>query len=177
MNQLYEQLRSGLIASCQALPEELLHGSEIMACVTVAAWRGGAVGIRANGLADIRAIRASVPLLIIGLYQDDTTGVYITPTVEHARAVAEAGADIMALDRTQRPRPDGKTLAEVTAAIHSEFGKPVQADVSTLEEGLAAEAILGVGTTSAFEVDCSRKFIRYLKPGAAPQNGVELRNP
>ena len=73
----------------QALPGEPLHG--------------------ANGPDDIRAIRAAVDLPIIGLYKDNIPGypVYITPTMEHVRAIAAAGADIIAIDATQRLLPHG----------------------------------------------------------------------
>jgi N-acylglucosamine-6-phosphate 2-epimerase len=135
------QLRGGLVVSCQALPDEPLHGAAIMARMAIAAEQGGAVGIRANGPEDIAAIRAAVTLPIIGIYKDGDTGVYITPSWQHAQAVAEAGADIIALDATQRPRPDGEQLAALIDAIHTRLHKPVMADVSTLEEGLAAEAL------------------------------------
>ena len=138
--QFVEQVRGGLIVSCQALPNEPLHGAEIMARMALAAWLGGAVGIRANGADDIRAIRAVVPLPIIGIYKDGDEGVYITPTFRHAQVVSEAGADVVALDATPRPRPDGSTLSEIIAAIHAQLGKLVMADVSTLDEALAAEA-------------------------------------
>ncbi len=141
------RLRGGLIVSCQALPHEPLHGAEIMARMAVAAWQGGAVGIRANTPADIRAIRERVPLPLIGLYKAGDADVYITPTLEHARAVLEAGADIVALDATGRPRPDGRSLAEVIAALHGKYGAPVMADVSTLEEGMTA-ADLGADLVS-----------------------------
>jgi N-acylglucosamine-6-phosphate 2-epimerase len=133
-----EKVRGRLIVSCQALPDEPLHGAEIMARMALAAWQGGAAGIRANGPADIAAIRQSVPLPIIGLYKDGTEGVYITPTLDHARAVAQA--DIIALDATPRPRPGGCLLTDLIAAIHAELDRPVLADVSTVEEALAAEA-------------------------------------
>jgi len=139
--QILEQLRGGLIVSCQALPDEPLHGAHIMARMAVAARDGGAVGIRANHPDDIRAIRAAVSLPLIGLWKDGNAGVYITPTVMHAQAVAEAGADIVALDATQRPRPGGETLGAIIAAIHADLGKLVMADISTLDEGLVAEAL------------------------------------
>lgn len=137
--QFIAQVRNGLIVSCQALPHEPLHGAEIMARMALAAQQGGAVGIRANGEADIRAIRQAVPLPIIGIIKDGDTGVYITPTFDHARRTAEAGADVIALDATGRPRPDGSTAAAIIQRIHVELGKLVMADVSTLEEGQAAE--------------------------------------
>lgn len=135
------QLQGGLIVSCQALPDEPLHGAAIMARMALAAQQGGAVGIRANGPDDIAAIRAAVSLPIIGIYKDGNDGVYITPTWQHARAVAEAGAAIIALDATQRPRPGGEQFGELADAIHTELHKLVMADVSTLDEGLAAEAL------------------------------------
>ena len=52
--------------------------------------------------------------------------------------MADAGADVIAIDATQRPRPAYATLAEYIAAIHAATGLPVMADISTFEEGLAA---------------------------------------
>jgi N-acylglucosamine-6-phosphate 2-epimerase len=138
--QFIEQVKSGLIVSCQALPNEPLHGADIMARMALAAWQGGAVGIRANGAEDIRAIRKAVPLPIIGILKDGDSGVYITPTLDHARLVAEAGADIVALDATHRARRDGSSVRDLIEGIHNELGKLVMADISTLEEALTAEA-------------------------------------
>lgn len=112
-----------------------------MSRMAESARQAGAVGIRANGIDDIAAIRAQLQVPIIGLWKDGEKGVYITPTVEHAIAVARAGADIVALDGTDRPRPDGRSLTEVIAAVHEMTGCPVLADVATLADGkLAAEA-------------------------------------
>ena len=139
--QLKTQLKGGLIVSCQALADEPLHGAEIMARMALAAQQGGAVGIRANSPVDIQAIRATVNLPLIGLYKDGNEGVYITPTLAHAQAVATAGADIIALDATPRPRPDGSQLRDIIDAIHHQLHKLVMADISTFEEGVvAAEA-------------------------------------
>ena len=134
-----QQVRGKLIVSCQALEDEPLHGPEIMARMALAAQMGGAVAIRANSPADVRAIKQAVHLPVIGLYKDGTEGVYITPTVRHVIEMVEAGADIVALDATQRPRPNGDTLADQIEAAHMR-GKPVLADVSTLEEALQAQA-------------------------------------
>jgi N-acylglucosamine-6-phosphate 2-epimerase len=141
-NRFVDQVRGGLIVSCQALPGEPLFGAEIMARMAIAAQQGGAVAIRANSPPDIAAIRAAVDLPIIGLYKVDVPGypVYITPTLDEARQVAAAGAQIIAIDATDRPRPQPGTLADFIAAIHTETGCLVLADISTLDEGLAAEA-------------------------------------
>ena len=137
---IFTRLQGGLIVSCQALEDEPLHGSQIMAAMARAAVQGGAVGIRANSPADITAIRAAVDLPLIGLYKARISGykVYITPTVLHACAVAVAGADVIALDATQREHPDGLTAAGLIDLVKQQTKKPVLADVSTLAEGLAA---------------------------------------
>jgi N-acylglucosamine-6-phosphate 2-epimerase len=144
------RLKVGLVVSCQALPGEPLHGPVFMTAMAVTAVRAGAVAVRLNGLADISAVRAAnLGVPIIGLWKDGDEGVYITPTLEHALAVVAAGADVVALDATYRPRPDGRTLAETIEAIHSRTGALVMADVATAEEGhAAAEAGADlVGTT------------------------------
>lgn len=140
--QFVAQVRGRLIVSCQALAHEPLHGAEIMARMAVAAQQGGAAAIRANGPDDVRAICAAVSLPVIGLYKEDVPGypVYITPTLRHALAVAEAGAAVIAIDATDRARPQPGTLAEFIEAIHAQTGCLVLADISTLEEGIAAEA-------------------------------------
>jgi N-acylglucosamine-6-phosphate 2-epimerase len=138
----FATIRGGLIVSCQALPGEPLHGSEMMAAMARAAALGGAVAIRANGPEDIAAIRAAVDLAIIGLYKVDLPGldVRITPSITYAEEIAAAGADVIALDATARPHPGGVSVAELIAQVHQRTGLPVLADVATLEEGLAAAA-------------------------------------
>lgn len=136
------QVSGRLIVSCQAQPHEPLYGAAIMARMAVAAAEGGAAAIRANTPQDIAAIRDAVRLPIVGLYKVDLPGydVYITPRLEDACAVAAAGADVIAIDATQRPRPQYPALADYVAAIHEATGLPILADISTYEEGVAAEA-------------------------------------
>ena len=50
---ILRQLHGGLVVSCQASPGDPLHGPVFMAAMARAAVLGGAVGIRANGPADI----------------------------------------------------------------------------------------------------------------------------
>ncbi|MBP1993348.1 N-acetylmannosamine-6-phosphate 2-epimerase [Paenibacillus eucommiae] len=130
----------GLIVSCQSFPGEPLHGTPFMVALAQSAKIGGAVGIRAKGAADITAIKKEVGLPVIGLNKVDIEGyeIYITPTLEIALAVHAAGADIVAIDATTRQRPDGLSLSDTIRELKSR-GIPVMADVSILEEGLAAE--------------------------------------
>ncbi len=156
---LLNQLRKGLIVSCQALEDEPLYGSEIMALMAKAALIGGAVGIRANSPMDIRSVRRSLPHVpIIGLFKADLPGfsVRITPTLRHAIEIAEAGCDIIALDATDRPHPEGE-VARLIEQVKQATGCLVLADISTLAEGLAAQtggADL-VGTTLSGYTDYS----------------------
>ena len=132
-------LARGLIVSCQAPEGTPLRAASHMAAMAKAAEQGGAVAIRANGPNDIRAIKAQVQLPMIGLWKLDIEGFepYITPTLESARAIAEAGADIIAIDATLRPHPEG-SMADFLKTLKQELGLPIFADVSSLEEGLAA---------------------------------------
>ena len=141
LQQFVAQVRGRLIVSCQAQLHEPLYGSAIMARMAVAAAQGGAAAIRSNTPQDIAAIRGAVGLPIVGLYKVDLPGydVYITPRLADAIAVAEAGADVIAIDATQRPRPDYAALADYITAIHEETGLPVLADIATFEEALAAQ--------------------------------------
>jgi len=138
---LLKRLRGGLIVSCQAESDEPLHGSQTMAAMAVAAAEGGAVGIRANTPMDIAAIRLASILPIIGIYKLDLPGytVRITPTVDSALLVAQAGADLIAVDGTSRPHPDHLNLIERIRLIHEQTRCPVIADISTADEGLAAK--------------------------------------
>ncbi|MER7334197.1 MULTISPECIES: N-acetylmannosamine-6-phosphate 2-epimerase [unclassified Micromonospora] len=140
MNDALARIRGGLVVSCQAYPGEHLRNPDSMRRMAQAAAVGGAVGIRAQGLADLRAIREHVELPLIGLWKDGDAPVFITPTLAHAVAVAEAGADIVAVDGTRRPRPDGRSLAQVVAAVHERTGRAVLADCGSIEDARAAAA-------------------------------------
>ena len=136
---MIESLRGGLIVSCQAYPGEPLRDPRAMALIAQSAAEGGAVGIRAQGLDDIRMIHEAVALPQIGLWKVGAGGVFITPTLEHALAVVEAGAEIVAIDGTRRPRPDGLSLAETIREIHEQTGALVMADAGSFDDGLAAQ--------------------------------------
>ncbi|UBU12976.1 N-acetylmannosamine-6-phosphate 2-epimerase [Nonomuraea gerenzanensis] len=154
-----EAIRGRLVVSCQAYPGEPMRDPDTMCRMAQAVAAGGAAGIRAQGLEDLRRIRAALDLPLIGLWKDGDGDVFITPTLGHALAVAATGADIVALDGTRRPRPDGRTLARTIKAVHKRTGRLVMADVSTREEGLAAaEAGADViGTTLAGYTPYSRR--------------------
>ncbi|WP_182201028.1 N-acetylmannosamine-6-phosphate 2-epimerase [Paraliobacillus salinarum] len=139
---ILEQIQKNLIVSCQALPDEPLHDPYIMSKMALAAKQGGATGIRANTVKDIQAIKQEVDLPIIGIIKKDYQGsnVFITPTLKEVDELFQEGIDIIAFDATKQERPDGKTFLEFFTEVRAKYPKQLfMADVSTLEEGIAAE--------------------------------------
>ena len=130
-------LPRGLIVSCQARADNPLHGPQFMGAMALAARDGGAVAIRANGPQDVAAVqRAGLPVIGINKVFSNHHPVYITPSLAAAEAVVAAGAGIVALDCTSRPR-DGEPVSVLIGKIR-DLGVEVFADISTLEEGLQA---------------------------------------
>jgi N-acylglucosamine-6-phosphate 2-epimerase len=140
MTDALERLRGGLVVSVQAAPGSPLAVPEHLAAIARAVVAGGAVGIRTEGVATVRAIREAVDVPVIGLVKRTEPGsaVYITPRLEDAVAVAEAGAELVAVDATERPRPDGTSGAEFVAAAAAELPGRIVADVDSADAGRAA---------------------------------------
>lgn len=135
-------LADGLIVSCQPVTGGALDRPEIVAAFALAAEAGGARGLRIEGLANLRAVRAVTTLPIIGLIKriDPETPIIITATPADARDLAEAGADIVAFDATLRPGRRA-SVAALVDAVHA-AGCLAMADIATLAD---AEAALGAG--------------------------------
>ena len=104
-----EQIHNGLIVSCQAPDGSPLHGKNLMSVMAQAAEDGGAAAIRAEGLADIKSIKAAVSIPVLGLIKLKTpqTPVIITPLLQNVVDLIEAGADMIAVDASMRKRMDG----------------------------------------------------------------------
>lgn len=135
MNNLLSKLPelSGLIVSCQAPVTSPLHNPTIITAMAQASANNGAKAVRIDTPNHIKAVKEKVLVPIIGLWKQiiAESDVYITPQFHHALAVAEAGADIIAMDATQRKRPGGEKLVDIIRGIHQQIGKPVMADVDT----------------------------------------------
>jgi len=141
-SKILQSLKGKLIVSCQAQPGEPLCVRGYMAKMALAAKIGGASGIRAESIRDIEDIRKEVGLPIVGLWKVMTEGcnVYITPTIEEARAVYNAGAEIIAIDATNRKNREGFYAWELIKKIKADMPQAlVMADISTIEEGINAE--------------------------------------
>lgn len=133
-----ESLRGQLIVSCQAYPGEPMRDPRTTGQVAASAVIGGAAAVRVQGLSDVQHTRSAVEVPVIGLWKDGHDGVFITPTLRHALAVANAGAHVVAIDGTRRRRPDGLTLAQTVAAIHAESHALVMADCGSFDDAAAA---------------------------------------
>ncbi|MGC2941804.1 MULTISPECIES: N-acetylmannosamine-6-phosphate 2-epimerase [unclassified Brevibacterium] len=149
--EILEALRGRLIVSAQAYPGEPMRDPNTMSQVAASAVIGGAAAVRVQGLGDIQATRSAVEVPIIGLWKDGKDGVVITPTFEHAYAVALAGSHIVALDGTRRDRPDGLSLAETVQRLHEQTNALVMADCGSLADARAAVGAGAdiIGTTLA----------------------------
>jgi len=150
---LLQRVRGGLVVSCQAAPGEPLDDVDALRRLARAALDGGASGIRLNGPDVIAALRrdpAGARVPIIGIAKRYFGGeLRITPNFAAAAALAAAGADIIAMDCTQRPSLTGEPWPELLRRIHDELHLPVMADIATVAEAEAAAAAGAdlVGTT------------------------------
>ncbi|QSV61615.1 MAG: N-acetylmannosamine-6-phosphate 2-epimerase [Dolichospermum sp. DL01] len=159
-------LPKGLIVSCQAPVNSPLHDPYVIAAMAKAAVNNGAVAVRIDTPSHIQAVREKVQVPIIGLWKQVITGsdVYITPQFHHAVAVAEAGADIIAIDATTRNRPGDEKLADIITLIHQQLNKPIMADVDTFEAAqLAVNAGADIVGTTLFGYTAETK--NFSPPG------------
>lgn len=138
---ILKALKGGLIVSCQVQPDDPVYSLDFVVKMAKAAQWAGAVGIRANEPEQIRLIKEAVDLPLIGLYKiwHADTSVFITPTLEAAKAVWEAGADIIAIDCTDQINHEGKKAWELLPIVKKEIPEAlIFADVSNYEEAKRA---------------------------------------
>lgn len=139
--QLLKPLESGLIVSCQVAADSPLNHPRIIAAIAESAVAQNAVAVRINTPENIAAVRERISAPILGLWKQNIpeSEIYITPTFDHAQAIAQAGADLIAIDATLRDRPE--PLATLIENIHQDLNKLVVADIDCLEAAMvAAEA-------------------------------------
>ena len=133
-------LRGGLVVSCQPVPGGAMDRPDIVAAFALAALDGGAVGLRIEGLANLRAVRAVTDAPVIGLIKRDLdhSPVRITPLLQDVRDLIDAGADIIACDATDRTRP--VPVADLIRAVQA-AGRLAMADCATAADGRRAAAL------------------------------------
>jgi putative N-acetylmannosamine-6-phosphate epimerase len=149
-----DRLKGKLVVSCQPVVGGPMDRTDIVVAFALAAEAGGAAGLRIEGVERVRAVRAATRLPVIGLVKriDPSTPIIITPTRADVAALAEAGADIIAFDATDRSRPE--PVAALAGAVHR-AGRIAMADIATqLEAQNAREAGCDIiGTTLSGYLD------------------------
>lgn len=142
--EITESLKGGLIVSCQVQHDDPVYSLDFVVKMAKAAQWGGAVGIRANSPEQIRAIKQEVNLPLIGLYKiwHDDTDVFITPTLQAAKEVWDAGAEIIALDCTSQITHEGRPAYELLPMVKKEIPEAlIFADISSYDEAVRAIAL------------------------------------
>ena len=140
---IIDRLKNKVVVSVQAMPREPLYLEKCMAAMMKSVVKGGAGGLRVAGTRDVKNAKTLFDVPVIGITKPDIIPanykeiVYITPELKDVIALIEAGADIIAFDGTQRPRPNKNSLGEMIKYIH--INKRVaMADIATVEEGIEA---------------------------------------
>ena len=159
LDEVLRALAQRLIVSCQPVPGGAFDTVGGVLSFARAALDGGAAGLRIEGAAAVAAVSESVDCPVIGLIKRDLPDslVRITPLADDIRALARAGADVIAIDATDRERP--VPVADLIGLARS-LSVAVLADVSTPAEGrqaIADGANLTATTLSGYtEPDASR---------------------
>lgn len=144
MNNVIDRIKGIVVVSVQAMPSEPLYAESCMTAMMKSVVNGGAGALRVAGVRDVKIAKKLFTLPVIGLTKPNVIPknykeiVYITPTVKDVIDLVQAGADIIATDATQRPRPNGEKLADLFKYIHIN-NIIAMADISTLEEGIKAK--------------------------------------
>lgn len=143
-----DRLRNGLIVSCQPVPNGPLDDARSVVAFARAAMAGGACAVRIESIDYVRAVRAASDIPIIGIVKQDRqdSEVRITPTPDLVAALSSAGADIVAVDATRRPRPTSVEDLLATIKVHGKLAMADCSDIGDAQAALAAGADL-IGTT------------------------------
>ena len=163
MNELLAAFKNGLIVSCQSEGDDPFNSPHLMVKFALSAKMGGAVGVRTEGIQNIKTFRAEVDLPLIGIIdgQFENGWICVTPDFKDVEAILNAGADMVALDVTPRKRPNGMDGIEFFDEVRNRFDIPLIADISTFEEGIRA-AEMGadaIATTLSGYTEQTQKYL------------------
>lgn len=141
--ELFAPLNRGLVVSCQVPEGTPIDRPEFISAQAETVILAGAVGIRVQGIANVKAVANAVSVPIIGLIKRSTneTPIHITPEIDDVLQLEQAGANIVALDATGRLRRDGVTFPQFMEELRKKTDIPILADVDTVEAAVAAERL------------------------------------
>lgn len=152
--QLLSSLKQSLIASCQPVDNGPMDKVEHVVAMALAAIDGGAKGLRIEGAANVEAVAKATTIPIVGIVKRDLADspIRITPFIDDVKALAQAGASIIAFDGTDRQRPTA--MQDLLEAIH-DSGCVAMADCADYETGLmlAKHGCTFIGSTMSGYID------------------------
>lgn len=139
---LLKKLKGKLIVSCQGYDERTFHSADDMLAMANAAAIGGCAGFRVNSPEYIKCIKKEFPdIPVIGIWKKEVKGieVYITPDMESVFVLKSAGADIIALDATNRTNYLGEYGWQTIKKVRKmDSHILLMADIATFEEAKKA---------------------------------------
>jgi len=151
---LLTDLRGSLIASCQPVDNGPMDKVEHVVAMALAAIDGGAKALRIEGVENVKAVAKATSVPIVGIVKRDLkdSPVRITPFVDDVKALAQAGASIIAFDGTDRIRPT--SMEALLSAVH-QSGCVAMADCADYQTGmtLASQGCTFIGSTMSGYLD------------------------
>jgi putative N-acetylmannosamine-6-phosphate epimerase/predicted NBD/HSP70 family sugar kinase len=122
-----------IVASVQGSPGSPVEKPEYLLPMAEASVQEGVKILRLEGVGAINHIRAHIDLPVMGLLKRHYEGfeVYVTPTHVEVDELIATGAEMIALDATRRPRPNGEQLADLVERIHG-AGRLAMADCDSV---------------------------------------------
>ena len=137
---ILKAIDQGLIVSCQMEKHAPCYSDDIVELMVKAALWGGAVGLRLEGEENIKNIHDHYDTVIIGLikvFRKDTD-VFMTPSMDEVDRVVQAGADILALDGTDR-MIDGHHGYDLIPLVKQKYPNHlILADVRDVDDAIAS---------------------------------------
>lgn len=137
-------IRNNLIVSCQAVGDEPLNNIAAITLMAQSILDGGAKVLRLSQKDHIESIkRVSGNVPIIGLIKKEYTDsdVFITPTIIEIKVLIDLKVDCIALDATNRKRPN-ETLEEMVSYLKNNYPNlAIMADCATIDDVLNANKL------------------------------------
>ena len=117
---IIDGLNGGLIASCQPVANGAMDTDDMVVAMAQACEDGGATAVRIEGVTRVRKVAKAIKIPVVGIVKRDLSDspVRITPYTTDVIELAAAGAQIIAVDATDRSRP---TAVADLLATHREM--------------------------------------------------------